>query len=56
MFQYRLYSPDGDELGEATHAMMIKPGHEIHLAPASGSASSTSSRSWRRTSRRSSGC
>jgi hypothetical protein len=30
MFRYRLHSPDGDDLGEATHAMMIKPGEEIH--------------------------
>ena len=31
MFRYRLHSPDGDDLGEATYAMMIKPGEEIHL-------------------------
>jgi hypothetical protein len=24
-------SPDGDDLGEATYAVMIKPGEEIHL-------------------------
>jgi hypothetical protein len=30
MFRYRLHSPDGDDLGEATYAMMIKPGEEIH--------------------------
>jgi hypothetical protein len=30
MFNYRLHSPDGDDLGEATYAMMIKPGEEIH--------------------------
>ena len=29
MFRYRLHSPDGDDLGEATYAMMIKPGEEI---------------------------
>ena len=29
MFRYRLYTPDMDELGEATYAMMIKPGEEI---------------------------
>ena len=23
MFRYRLHSPDGDDLGEATYAMMI---------------------------------
>ena len=31
VFRYRLHSPDGDDLGEATYAMMIKPGEEIHL-------------------------
>jgi hypothetical protein len=31
MFRYRLHSPDGDDLGEATYAMMIRPGEEIHL-------------------------
>jgi hypothetical protein len=31
MFRYRLHSPDGDDLGEATYAQMIKPGKEIHL-------------------------
>jgi hypothetical protein len=31
MFPYRLHSPDGDDLGEATYAQMIKPGEEIHL-------------------------
>lgn len=30
MFRYRLHSPDGDDLGEATYAIMIKPGEEIH--------------------------
>jgi hypothetical protein len=30
VFRYRLHSPDGDDLGEATYAMMIKAG-EIHL-------------------------
>ena len=29
MFRYRLHSPDADDLGEATYAMMIKPGEEI---------------------------
>ncbi len=29
MFRYRLHSPDGDDLGDATYAMMIKPGEEI---------------------------
>ena len=32
MFRYRLHSPDGDDLGEATYAMMIRPGEEVHLA------------------------
>ena len=31
MFRYRLHSPDGDDLGEATYAMQIKPGDEIHI-------------------------
>jgi hypothetical protein len=31
MFRYRLHSPDGDDLGEATYAMMIKQGEEILL-------------------------
>jgi len=31
MFRYRLHSPDGDDLGEATYAQMINPGDEIHL-------------------------
>jgi hypothetical protein len=31
VFRYRLHSPDGDDLGEATYAMMIKPGEEIFL-------------------------
>jgi hypothetical protein len=31
MFRYRLRSPDGEDLGEATYAMMIKPGEEILL-------------------------
>ncbi len=29
MFRYRLYTADGDELGEATYAQMIRPGEEI---------------------------
>ena len=29
MFRYRLHSPDGDDLGEATYAQMIYPGEEI---------------------------
>jgi hypothetical protein len=31
VFRYRLHSPDGDDLGEATYAQMIKPGEEILL-------------------------
>jgi hypothetical protein len=31
MFRYRLHSPGGDDLGEATYAQMIHPGDEIHL-------------------------
>jgi hypothetical protein len=29
MFRYRFHSPDGHDLGEATYAVMIKPGEEI---------------------------
>ena len=29
MFRYRLHSPEGDDLGEATYAVVIKPGEEI---------------------------
>jgi hypothetical protein len=29
VFRYRLHSPDGDDLGEATYAMQIKAGEEI---------------------------
>jgi hypothetical protein len=31
VFRYRRHSPDGDDLGGATYAMIIKPGEEIHL-------------------------
>jgi hypothetical protein len=31
LFRYRLHSPDGDDLGEATYAQMIHLGDEIHL-------------------------
>jgi hypothetical protein len=31
VFRYRVHSPDGDDLGEATYAMQIKPDEEIHL-------------------------
>jgi hypothetical protein len=33
VFRCRLHTADGDDLGEATYAMMIKPGEEIHLGP-----------------------
>ena len=29
MFRYRLHSPDGDDLGEATYAQMIHADEEI---------------------------
>ena len=29
MFRYRLHSPDGDDLGEATYAQQIRAGEEI---------------------------
>ena len=29
MFRYRLHSPDGEDLGEATYAQMIHPDEEI---------------------------
>jgi len=31
VFRYRLHSPDGDDLGEATYAVMIHPGEKILL-------------------------
>jgi len=31
MFTYRLHSPDGDDLGGATRAEMIKLGDELHF-------------------------
>jgi hypothetical protein len=31
MFSYRSHLPDGDDLGEATYALMMKPGEEILL-------------------------
>jgi hypothetical protein len=30
MFRYRLHNVDGDDLGEAAYAVMIKPEEEIH--------------------------
>jgi hypothetical protein len=29
VFRYRLYTPDGDDLAEATYAMIIHAGEEI---------------------------
>jgi hypothetical protein len=29
VFRYRLHSPDGDDLGEATYAQMINVGEEL---------------------------
>jgi hypothetical protein len=31
VFRYRLHSPDGDDLGEATYAVVVKPGEEIFV-------------------------
>lgn len=31
MFRYKLYAADGDEIGEASYAVMIRPEDEIHL-------------------------
>ena len=31
MFRYRLHLEDGFDAGEATYAVMIRPGEEIHL-------------------------
>ena len=32
VFTYKLFTQDGDELGEATYLTMIGPGEEIHIA------------------------
>lgn len=29
MFTYKLYAPDGDEIGQATYPQMIKPDEEL---------------------------
>lgn len=29
MLRYRLHSPDGDDFGEATYAVLIGPGEEV---------------------------
>jgi hypothetical protein len=31
MFRYRLHLVDGSDVGEATYAVLIKPGEAIHL-------------------------
>jgi hypothetical protein len=31
MFRYRMHSPDGDDLGEATYAVPIQTGEEVHV-------------------------
>jgi hypothetical protein len=31
MFTYRLHLEDGSDAGEATYAVVIRPGEEIHL-------------------------
>lgn len=31
MFRYRLHTADGDDLGDSTYAVTIKPGDEIHV-------------------------
>jgi hypothetical protein len=56
VFRYRLHSPDGDDLGEATYAMMIKPGEEIHLGAGKRFRVLDVVAFERRTNRRSSGC
>jgi hypothetical protein len=32
MFRYRLHTSGGDDLGDATYAVPIRPGDEIHVA------------------------
>jgi len=58
MFRYRLHLEDGGDVGEATYAQMIQAGpgaRRSSPATTSTSASSTLSRSMRRTSCRSLG-
>jgi hypothetical protein len=31
VFKYKLHTADCDDLGEATYAVMLQPGEEIHL-------------------------
>jgi hypothetical protein len=38
VFRYRLHSPDGDDLREATYAQMIYPGEEIPRCECRGGA------------------
>jgi hypothetical protein len=56
MFRYRLHSPDGDDLGEATYAQMIHAGDEIHFGGGNRFRVLAVVPFDRRTSRRSSGC
>jgi len=42
MFTYRLHTPDGDDIGEATYPDRVKIGEEPSSAAAGGSGSSTS--------------
>lgn len=56
MFRYRLHSSDGDDLGEATYAQMIRPGEEVYVNGARSSASWPWCRSGKRTSRPSWAC
>ena len=39
VFTYKLYAPDGDEIGQATYPQMIKPGRNSSPAAGDGSAS-----------------
>jgi hypothetical protein len=31
MFRYRVHDADGEDLGEATYSVVIRPGDEVHL-------------------------
>jgi hypothetical protein len=55
MFRLRLHSPDGDDLGEATYAQMIRAGEEIIAGRNKRFRVLDVPRSRRRTSRRLSG-
>jgi len=56
MFTYRLHSPDGDDLGEATYPDRWRSARSCSSAVAGASACWTSWCSTRRTSRRLWGC